>query len=176
MEHIPPDEAIDALYEQYGKWRPGVVSIEHRGFQGSIKYWLEERSEREGLVHLPIVEWPLAGSEKAQWSKIERIRGMIPMFRSGYVWLAPEFRNSELHDELLYYPNVKWDDGVDAMAMSMDFWPWLVGTEVYRQSQKNEDQMLEAMLGVEVKRDEWDEQKFLQMFDASGYGFQLPRA
>ena len=176
VSHIPPDEAIDILFELYTKWKPGVVAIEHRGFQGSIKYWLDERTQRDGMPHLPVIEWPFAGSEKAIWSKIERIRGLIPMFRAGYVYLAPELRNSELHEELLYYPNVKWDDGVDAMSMSLDFWPWMSGAEEIAAFKSSEDQLLEEMLGYTPKTVGWDEQSFLAGFDQTGYGFILPAA
>lgn len=170
VDHYPPDEAIEELYRHYEQWRPGNVAIEHRGFQGSIKYWLEEKSMREGLPQLPVVEWPFEGSQKAQWSKIERIRGLVPMFRAGYVFLAPELRNSELHEELLYYPNVKWDDGVDAMAMTLDFWPWMVGMQSIREARASEDRMLEEVLGAKPSRGSFNEDEFIAGFDASGYG------
>jgi hypothetical protein len=121
------------------------------------------------LPELPIVEWPFDGAEKAQWSKIERIRGLIPMFRAGYVFLAPELRNSELHNELLYYPNVKWDDGVDAMAMTLDFWPWFVGQEEVLEARAAEDRLLEEAFGMKVERNAWDEEQFISEFDATGY-------
>ena len=43
--HYPPDEAVDALFEMQEKWHATIVSIEKRGFQGWVKYWLKERAE-----------------------------------------------------------------------------------------------------------------------------------
>ena len=120
------------------------------------------------------MEWPFAGAPNAQWSKIERIRGLIPLFRAEYVWLAPELRNSELHEQLLYYPNVKWDDGVDCLAMSLDFWPWLFDIEEESDKRSREDMMLEEMLGIPPATEAWDEEKFLASFNSTGYGFRVP--
>ena len=174
VEHIPPDECVNELLELYKVWRPSTYGIEHRGFQGSIKYWLDERTARENIPSLPIVEWPFAGAPNAQWSKIERIRGLIPLFRAEYIWLAPELRNSELHEQLLYYPNVKWDDGVDAMAMSLDFWPWLFDVDEEGGLRQKENAELERMLGIPPRSSAFDEEAFLRQFNNTGYGFSVP--
>jgi hypothetical protein len=173
VAHYPPDEAIEKLFDLYDEWKPSIYGIENRGFQGSIKYWLEEKTEREGLPSLPVIEWPFPGSPNAQWSKVERIRGLIPLFRAGYVFLAPELRNSELHEQLLYYPQTRWDDGVDALAMSLDFWPWAGGAESVRENREAEDRLLLEMTGRMPERKQWDEQEFLAQIDATGYGLRL---
>ncbi len=173
VAHYPPDEAIEKLFTLYGEWAPSIYAIEDRGFQGSIKYWLEEKTEREGLPSLPVIEWPFPGSPNAQWSKIERIRGLIPLFRARYVWLAPELRNSELHEQLLYYPQTRWDDGVDALAMSLDFWPWIAGAEAEGARRTAEEQFLLEKIGRLPRTEAWDEQEFLSQLNATGYGLRL---
>ena len=51
--HFLPDEAIDLIFELDKKWHPGMVSIEKRGFQGWVKYWLQDRAT---LMGVPILQ------------------------------------------------------------------------------------------------------------------------
>lgn len=173
VKHIQPDVNVDELLRLYDKWRPSSVVIEHRGYQGSLKYWLNERAEDGAIPYLPIVEWPMKGAQNAQWSKVERIRGMIPMFNSLYVWQTPDLKTGELREELTYYPNVTWDDGVDGLAMCMDFWPYMIGEARRTEKRDLEDQWLEDVLGYVPDRGAFDEMEMLRQIDATGYGMKL---
>jgi len=74
--HYTPTEAINNLFELQEKWSPSLISIERRGFQGWVKYWINERAEMTGVPYLPVVEWPPEGSNRAQWAKTEHIRAL----------------------------------------------------------------------------------------------------
>lgn len=169
--HYPPDEAINLLFEMDKKWHPSVMSIEKRGFQGWVKYWLAERAERDKIPYPPIVEWPLEGASNSQWSKVEHIRAMQPMVRANYLWIHES--QVELIDLLEFYPNVRWDDGLDGLAQAMDYWPMMVDDEYVEKRQRAEEDFLRKVLvGYEPREEEWDEGKFLSQFDATGYGFK----
>lgn len=169
--HYPADEAIDALFEMQTKWHASVVSIEKRGFQGWVKYWLAERAEMTGVPYLPVVEWPPQGSPVAQWAKTEHIRGLQPMVRSNYLWLAEE--QTELRECLEYYPNVRWDDAADCLAQGLTYWPMSEDEESITGKKTAELLYLEeAVLGsTDSYQEEWNEADFLAQFNETGYDF-----
>lgn len=142
--HYPPDEAITLLFELNEKWHPSFISVEKRGFQGSIKYWLEERSETTKVDPLPIVEWPPEGSPKAQWAKTEHIRGLQPLVRNNLIWLHPSMQ--ELIDEFATFPSTRWDDGLDALAQGLEYWPYQEEESEREERERSEDQFLQRVL------------------------------
>ena len=170
--HFPPDEAINLLFDMDKKWHPSLVSIEKRGFQGWVKYWLMERAEREGIPYPPVVEWPLIGASNSQWSKVEHIRAMQPMVNANYLWAHES--QVELMDLIEFYPNVRWDDGLDGLAQAMDYWPMMVDeSHIIGRQQAEEAFLVKNLLGYEKREKEtWNEEKFLAQFDATGYGFK----
>ena len=173
--HYPPNEAVNLLFDMDKKWHPSVMSIEKRGFQGWVKYWLAERAERDKIPYPPVVEWPLDGASNSQWSKIEHIRSMQPMIRANYLWIHES--QVELIDLLEFYPNVRWDDGLDGLAQAMDYWPMMVDDEYVNKRQKAEEDFLrKSLVGYEPREEAWNEAKFLAQFDATGYGFKSKTA
>lgn len=172
--HYPPDFAMDLLFTLQRKWSPSIISIEKRGFQGWVKYSLDDRSEREKLAYLPVVAWPPEGSQKAQWAKTEHIRALQPLWREGLIWMHED--QTELRDQFEFYPNVRWDDGLDSLAQGLDYWPYSEDEEVGVARRENELNYLEmAALGVApgtLDREKWSEVKFLSMFDSTGYNFK----
>jgi hypothetical protein len=172
--HYLPNEAVDNLFELDMKWKPSIISIERRGFQGWVKYWLEERAEKDGLPYLPVVEWPPEGASEAQWMKIEHIRGLQPIVRAGCLWVHED--NKELIDELEFYPNVRWDDGLDALGQGHTYWPMSMDELDLKKSKKKEMDYLEAhVLGIEIgnrdAREEriFNEEEFLRQLGPGGY-------
>lgn len=172
--HYTPDQAVEFLFELYDKWLPSFISIEKRGFQGWVKYSLNDRAELLGLPYLPVVEWPPEGSQKAQWAKKEHIRALQPLWRSGLIWIHED--QTELRDQFEFYPNVRWDDGLDMLAQGLDYWPYAMSELDQLEKRENEISYLEmAALGVApgtVDRSEWSEEEFLSQFNATGYGFK----
>lgn len=172
--HYAPDEAVDILFAMQKKWNPSIQSIEKRGFQGWVKYWLHERAIRDDIPFLPIVEWPPQGSPVAQWAKTEHIRALQPMIRAGYLWLHPSM--NELKDDLEFYPNVRWDDGLDALAQGLTYWPYAVDENDLQVAKKKEMDYLQSISPfgdvLEVVEKEWNEAEWLKQFDATGYGIR----
>lgn len=171
--HYQPDEAIDTLFEWNAIWRPEFISIEKRGFQGSIKYWIEERAELKRLPMLPVIEWPAEGSHKAMWAKKEHIRGLQPLVKENLIWLHES--QNELREQFEFYPNVRWDDGLDCLSQGLDYWPYTEDEETREDREDKEDRLLSSMIGgLPTNRTrEWDEQAFLQQIAHSGYGLKV---
>ena len=177
--HYPIDEAVDTLLELDRKWRPTFVSIEKRGFQGSIKYWLEEKCLTEKLPFPPIVSYPSEGSPKAKWAKTEVIRAMQPIVRSNYLWLSPTM--DELIEELETYPNVDYDDGLDALAQSLEYWPVMLDEPEIKKTRNSELAFLKSG-GIEIDpsllfNDDEDEEslfeeRLLASLDPTGYNIR----
>jgi len=175
--HFLPDEAVEKLLDIHQRWNPSFFSIEHRGYQGSIKYWLDEKCERENKPFLPILEWPAEGDPQAQWAKEEWIRGLQPIIRTNLLWVMED--QHELIDEIDFYPNVRYDDGVDALSQGLTYWPFSMDDDEVNEGKLRELNMLEKMAygtiltqELAVEQPEWDEQEFLSMFDATGYNMR----
>ena len=174
--HYTPDEAVDNLFELQEKWALNFMSIERRGFQGWVKFWVDEKAEREGKPYLPILLWPPEGDPRAQWAKTEHIRGLQPYVRSNLLWIHEDMM--ELRDQLEFYPNVRHDDGLDCLAQGLTYAPAVEDATETRKNKDAELSYLESqMMGVNLDsfKETWDEEKFLAQFDATGYGFKLPR-
>lgn len=172
VAHTPPDEMMEMLFEWQSKWQCSFISIERRGFQGWVKYALDMLSRERGLPYLPVLEWPPEGSEKGQWSKVEHIRALQPAVRAGYWWFQED--QLELLEELEFYPNVRWDDGLDALAQHCDYAPYH-SDEVDRSRKRGaeDDALLAARLGKPDRTKRWDEAAFLKRFSPSGYRLRV---
>jgi hypothetical protein len=175
--HFLADEAINILFDIEKRWKPTAYSIEYRGYQGTIKYWLNERAERENLPVLPVVEWPFQGDFRANWAKVEWIKGLQPLFRAGFMWLDKSMR--ELLEELEFYPNVKWDDGLDALSQGLSWWPFSIDELALSEKKKKEVEFLERagiplnprFLEAAVGKEKvWSEKQFLASLGPTGYG------
>ena len=174
--HYPPDEAVRLLFELDKKWRPTVISVEHRGFQGAVKYWVNEKAEREDLPYPPLVMWPLEGSPKAQWAKDEHIKACQPLVNTNLVWLHKT--QTELIEQFEFHPNVRHDDGVDAFSQTLDYWPAMMSEAEMLEHAKTEKDYVEKNIGIiplfpDVEKKAWDEEKFLSQLNATGYRTKL---
>lgn len=170
--HFNPTEAIQQLFEWDHEFQPQFWSIEKRGFQGSIKYWMEEKAQLENLPSPVVVEWPPTGAANAQWAKTEQIRGLQPIIRNNLLWIDPSF--TEIMDEFEFYPNVRWDDGLDMLSQSLNYWPILEDDEAPRRRKDAEREFLERNLGFGSvsQAENWDEARFLASLDNTGYGYR----
>lgn len=169
--HFLPDEAVEYLFEVYPKWLPEFYSIERRGFQGWVKYWLRDRAELTNQPYLPVLEWPPEGSPRAQWAKKEHIRALQPIIRSGFLCVRDE--QQELIEAIEFYPNVKFDDGLDMLAQHIDYWPLDESEENRNKRVSRESQYLRARLGSAPSiEEEFNEQRFLQSLGKTGYNLR----
>lgn len=178
--HYPPDEAVELLFQLDKKWRPTLISIEHRGFQGAIKFWMRERVERKNskLVMPPLVEWPPKGSPKAQWAKEEHIKALQPLTRDHLIWLHPS--QTELIEQFEFHPNVRYDDGVDCFSQSLDYWPYMMDEVEAEENRQSELDHLAMALGgpfihADSREEPFDEIAWLSQLNATGYRNHLSR-
>jgi hypothetical protein len=173
--HYPPDEAVEKLFELDRKWRPTLISVESRGFQGAVKYWMREKTERKDskLVMPPLVEWPPKGSPKAQWAKEEHIKACQPLTRDHLVWVHES--QTELVEQFEFHPNVMWDDGVDCFSQSLDYWPYMMSEQEAEENRKSETDYVERNLGLlpfdyrHKPEEVFNEIAWLSQLNATGY-------
>lgn len=186
--HIPPDVMVRTLFEVDKKWRPEFFSIEKRGFQGWVKYHLEEYAESRALPYIQVMEWPPEGDPSGQWAKIEHIRGLQPIIRAEALWVHESMK--ELIDCIELYPNVRWDDALDALSQGLTYWPASIDEFGQKARQEKERHLLDQIVmqdgmrylpsGLvssgpsESRETEWDEQAYLAQFGASGYDLVRP--
>lgn len=179
--HYLPDKAIELLFKLDKKWKPTVISVEYRGFQGAVKYWVGEKADRDNNPMPPLIQWPPEGSEKAQWAKEEHIKGLQPLTRYNLIWLHPS--HTELKEQFEFYPNVRYDDGLDSFSQSLDYWPAMLSEAEMMENAKSERDYLEDNVGVipiygklsekmaqsGPQKAGWDEQAFLAQIGPGGY-------
>ena len=183
--HILPDEMIDKLYRVQNRYRPEFFSIEKRGFQGWVKYSLDLISELQGLDYLPVMAFPPEGSERARWAKAEHIRSLQPIVKNHLLWV-PESPEEEfapavnqLIEDIEFHPNIRFDDGLDALAQGVEWWPFSIDEAEIAKTKERESNYLrrslpDRMIGFlpdgDRPKEIWNEQKFLASLDATGYG------
>lgn len=181
--HILPDEMIEILYRVNARWKPQFISIEKRGFQGWVKYTMDLISELQNLPTLPIVSFPPDGSQRQSWAKAEHIRSLQPIISNHLLWLpvSPEEEYAPAINALLedieFYPNIRYDDGLDGLAQGVEWWPFSIDEAELASNREREGRLLgstlpdrmRSFLGEE-ERKPFNEFDFLSQLDASGYG------
>lgn len=115
IKRAPTDQIIDEIFRQNYRWNPEVFSIEANGLQKMLKYWIDERIERDLLPPLPYVPYIPKGEKNSEL----RIKGLQPLFRAGQIWARKEF--VELWEEYGAWPRGS-ADGMDALAQGLDYW------------------------------------------------------
>jgi predicted phage terminase large subunit-like protein len=106
---LDPGQIIDYLFHLKAKYRGAFkrVGIESIAYQKALIFFLtEEMKQRQ--TYFDVVEL------KAEKRKEDRIRGLIPLYKTGVMF----HRNTdtELENEFLAFPLGKHDDRIDAMA------------------------------------------------------------
>jgi len=109
-----PGEVIDAMFRHAIKYHPIKFGIESVAYQKCLKYFVHERMAREG-VWFQVDNLPHPKSAKPM-----RIRGLIPVFASGAIWIRPWMK--DLVKELVTYPLGTNDDLPDTLAMQLPLW------------------------------------------------------
>lgn len=171
--HFPVDEAVQLLFDLNKKWRPMLVSVEYRGFQGALRNWAYEKSEREKLEMPPMLQWPPEGSPKAQWAKDEHIKAMQPLARNHMIWLHAS--QVELTEQFEFHPNIRYDDGLDALSHGDEYWPAMIDELDYIEATKQEINEASLALGIFPQADMeemMDEMAILSQLNGTGYRFR----
>jgi len=117
IKRAPTNLIIDEIFRQNEKWKPEDFSIEANGLQKMLKYWIDERTEREPYKY-PEVPYK-AYIPKGGKDEEGRIKGLQPLFRAGQIWLQHGF--VELLEEYAAWPR-GLKDGLDALSQGLHFW------------------------------------------------------
>lgn len=110
---LDPLQTIDALFNVYERFRPVRVGIETVAYQKALMYFLREEMKRR-QSYMPLVEL------KATTKKELRIRGLIPLYKTGVIHHRKGVENNLLEEELLTFPMGIHDDVLDALAYCLD--------------------------------------------------------
>lgn len=108
-----PLETIDMIFQLYENYRlkgPVTVGVESVAYQKALLYFLDEEQRRR-QVYFSVVEL------KAKGHKEERIRGLIPLYRTRVIQHRKTYK--ELEEELLSFPAAVHDDIADALAYQL---------------------------------------------------------
>lgn len=111
-DRLDPLQTIDALFMLYEKYRPRKIGIETVAYQRSLLYFIQEEMRRR-QTYLPLQEL------KATGAKEMRIRGLLPLYRTGVIFHINTPKARELEEELLLFPQSSHDDISDSMAYQL---------------------------------------------------------
>lgn len=183
--HFAPDTAVKSLFRISREWAPEFTSIEERGFQSWVRATLDLVSELLGIPQILVQPFPPPGSERSQFHKDQHIMTLQPYTRHNLLWLRnieEESEMRELSDDLEFYPNIMWKDGLDALAQGTEWWPFSEDEAAKWSTRDNELRVLASRTGVapslfgpdyDPKRPrEFSEFEFLSQLDSSGYGMR----
>ena len=115
IRRAPTNEIVDEILRQNEKWFPELFSIEGNGFQRMLKFWIDERVERDFRIPVPYHPYLPKGDKDGE----QRIRGLQPLYRAGHIFHGPGML--ELEEEYLAWPRGR-KDGLDALAQGLEVW------------------------------------------------------
>lgn len=123
IKRAPTNILVDEIFRQNAKWTPETFSIEGNGLQKMLKYWIDERTEREPdrYSEVPYVPYIPKGGKDDE----ARIQGLQPLFKAGQIYGQRGF--SELWEEYASYPR-GLKDGLDCLAQGLGYWNVGMGT------------------------------------------------
>lgn len=105
---ITATETIELIFEIYDTFKPKRIGVETVAYQQSLMHFLQAEVKRT-KTYIPI-EGIKRGNDK---SKQDRIRGLIPRFEWGSIFLNRGL--VDLEDELSKFPRGANDDLIDAL-------------------------------------------------------------
>lgn len=112
QHRLKPSQLADMIYDLHRLYKFDRIGIEQVGMQG-IYDLVMDRVNRGGSF-IPVV--PVKNTTKV--SKVMRIRRLEPYFKANKVYLMPGL--TKLEDQLVRFPNIRYDDLVDAFSMLPD--------------------------------------------------------
>ena len=117
IKRAPTDKIIDEIFRQQKEWDPETFSIEANGLQKMLKYWIEERMERDPENSPEINYFPFI--PKGDKDGARRIKGLQPMFKAGQIFMQRGF--FELIEEYSAWPR-GLKDGLDCLSQGLELW------------------------------------------------------
>lgn len=108
-ERLTPTEIVKLVFEIEKNFKPNIIGIEDVAYQKALLYFLDEEMRRRKVV------LPVKGIRPGnQISKETRIRGLVPRFEFGRIFLNKGLYDLEI--ELAQFPRSAHDDIVDALS------------------------------------------------------------
>ncbi len=117
-------ERAATLFDLHRRYAPQAVGYEQYGMQADIEHFKDKMARENYRFHIT----PLSG----RVAKEDRIRGLIPLFEQGRVYLPKRLTRSDyagrprdlikdfINDEYLAFPVAAHDDMLDALARVID--------------------------------------------------------
>lgn len=114
--HWKPSTIIDAIFYLAELWHPNGIVLETIAYQQALAYALIDEMRKRGRK-LPIIE-----KKYFEKSKVERIRGLQPLYENKKVYHRKELKLTPyFEEELLQFPRGGHDDLIDTFSMALDF-------------------------------------------------------
>lgn len=112
-----PTEIVAKCFEVAATYKPMAIGIETVAYQQALIYLIGEEIQRRGH---PI---PVTAISRTKQSKESRVLALVPRMEWGKLFMLPD--QTDLEDELLFFPRGKFDDLIDALASMEDivFYP-----------------------------------------------------
>jgi len=108
-DRVYPDQLYDKVFELVDRHKVRVVGMEVTSLNLWIVQPFKNEMVRRNKTYIELVEL------KAVKKKEERIRGLIPYYRQGFVYHHPAVCQ-ELESQLLMFPVAPYDDVADSFA------------------------------------------------------------
>ena len=112
--HYNPGETIDKIWYHAMTYQ-SEVWIEGVGYQRSIEYHLKEKMKKEEMYFIVNLL-----KRNQEVSKAERIRGLLPLYRSGIIYHRDNGLDAGLERQLVQFPKGKLDDRIDCLANGLE--------------------------------------------------------
>lgn len=136
-----PLDVINYLVHVVRRYRPRQLGIESVMYQKSLKHFLKDELERQGL-YCNIIDLKAIPSKRGTGnnSKEARIRGLQPIAATGHLYISPI--QHELRNEFADFPLGEHDDVIDALAHQLVMWRGLLSPERMAKYKASEQRLL----------------------------------
>lgn len=113
--HFDPGQTIDHIFDHVKIFK-SVVGLETVQYQKALKYFITER-QRKDEFYFNVYEL----KKNQGTSKDIRIRGLIPLFSAKIIKFI-KLVHQKLENQLLSFPQGKYDDWADTLASQLEMW------------------------------------------------------
>ena len=149
IRRMDPLQLVDCIFEQVKLYdnkersqRP-IVGIETVAYQKSLLYYVQQKMKDEEY-YFDVVELRTTAKKEI------RIRGLIPLYKTGVIFHARSEGSRQLEKEAIDFPSGKLVDGLDALAHQLTLQDGAEGIEV-KEREPGSDRM-EKVMKQRIKR------------------------
>jgi len=107
-----PGQTADIIFRHQNQYRSEVY-IETVAYQKMLKWYIIEEQKRR-MAYFTVHEL----KRNTRTAKEQRIRGLLPLFNAGVIFLRPSQR--DLRREFLQFPKGRHDDRIDNLASQLE--------------------------------------------------------